>query len=346
MRNSLSPGRLLGLIAVFMMIVPATAEAGRCPVVPKYGAFERPDREGEQTRVFFGIFVIDLAKIDDVDQTFRADFMLEMKWKDPRLAHGKAGGPKCILNLDEVWQPYVIIVNQRELKKAFNDVVEIDGLGNVLYIQRLHGELTMPLDLRDFPFDQQTLRITAVSTVYGPDELILVLDESMAGREERLSIADWSVGRWAGETTVFYFEPAALDLSGFEYELEVARQPGYYFLRAIIPMMMIIFVSWTVFWLDPSHLGTQIGLSATVIVVLFIFQLKLGDILPRVSYLTRTDHFVLGSQLLVILALVEAVASGTLATAGNQALARKIDRLSRWVFPALFAALVIFAFLV
>jgi hypothetical protein len=327
-----------------MMLVPVTAEAARCPVVPKSGPFQRPDREGEQTRVSVGIFMIDLVRIDDVDQTFRADFMLEMKWKDPRLAHGKTGGPTCILNLDEVWHPHVLVLNQRGLAKEFDEIVEIDSLGNVLYIQRYYGELSVPLNLRNFPFDQQTLRIRALSDVYGPAEVLFVVDESMAGRSETLSIADWSIGGWAAEASVFYFAPAALDLSAFDYKVQATRHPGYYFLRAILPLMIIIFVSWTVFWLDPSHLGTQIGLSATTIVMLFVFQLKLGDILPRISYLTRTDWFVLASQALVFLALVESITSGTLATAGKQAFAKRLDRLSRWAFPAAFAALLVFAF--
>ncbi len=135
-----------------------------------------------------------------------------------------------------------------------------------------------------------------------------------------------------------------MDLSAIEYVLQATRHPGYYFSRAIIPLMIIIFVSWSVFWLDPSHLGTQISLSVTTIVMLFIFQLKLGDILPRISYLTRTDQFVLASQVLVFLALIESIASGTLAAAGKQALAKKLDRLSRWASPAAFFVVLLIAF--
>jgi len=81
-------------------------------------------------------------------------------------------------------------------------------------------------------------------------------------------------------------------------------------------------------------------------VILVIFQLNLGTILPRVSYLTRVDYFVLGSLILVFLALVEAVTSGVIAARGKEALARKLDRWSRWFFPASFLMLVALAFLV
>ncbi len=147
--------RLLGLIPVFILLVPITAESARCPVTPKSSPLRRPDREGEQTRVPVGIYAVDIFQIDDVDQAFRVDFVLTMRWKDPRLAGEKPGRPTCILRLDKVWHPRVVILNRRGLKKEFDDVVEIDPQGNVFYVRRYQGELSVPLDLRDFPFDQQ-----------------------------------------------------------------------------------------------------------------------------------------------------------------------------------------------
>ncbi len=108
--------------------------------------------------------------------------------------------------------------------------------------------------------------------------------------------------------------------------------------------MLFIFMSWTVFWLDPEHLATQVGLAATTMVILVVFQLNIGAVLPRVSYLTRMDYFVLGSSFLVFLALIEAVTSGTIAAQGKHVLAKKLDRWSRVVFPTSFILLLIFAF--
>ncbi len=141
-----------------------------------------------------------------------------------------------------------------------------------------------------------------------------------------------------------YFSPQDRNFSSFSYEFEATRESGFYVWKVIVPLTLFIFMSWSVFWLDPIHLGAQLGLSATTMVILVIFQLTLGNLLPRVSYLTRVDYFVLGSLVLVFLALVEAVASGTIAARGNHARAQRLDRWSRWVFPTLFLGLLVFAF--
>lgn len=98
------------------------------------------------------------------------------------------------------------------------------------------------------------------------------------------------------------------------------------------------------FWLNPNYLGTQIALSATVMVILVVFQLNLVTVLPRDSYLTRVDRFVLGSLFLVFMPLLEAVTSGTLSAQGKQALAERLDRWASGVFPIIFVGLVVVAF--
>ena len=142
----------------------------------------------------------------------------------------------------------------------------------------------------------------------------------------------------------FYFAPQNRLLSQFEYEVTATRHAGFYVRKVIFPLILVIIMSWAVFWLDPVHLATQVGLSATVMVILVIFELNLGTLLPRVSYSTRVDTFLLGSRLLVFLALVEAVTTGILAAGGKEALARRLDRWARWVFPASFVVVLVLAF--
>ncbi|MFQ5931317.1 MAG: hypothetical protein ACE5MM_02800, partial [Nitrospiraceae bacterium] len=190
----------------------------------------------------------------------------------------------------------------------------------------------------------QVFPITIISAKYGPEEIVFSVDETITGRADALSIADWSIGPSVAKAGYFYFTPQKRLLARFDYELPATRHVGFYLRTVIVPLTLFIFMSWAVFWIDPTLLTTQVSLSATVMVILVIFQLKLGTLLPRVPYSTRVDAFVQGSQILVFLALVEAVTAGVLAAGGREALARRLDRWARWAFPAAFAALLIIAF--
>ena len=98
-------------------------------------------------------------------------------------------------------------------------------------------------------------------------------------------------------------------------------------------------MSWAVFWIDPSNFGVQIGLASTSILTLVAFLFSLNNILPPLSYLTRMDLFLFFSLALAILAFGEAVVTAVLQARDREALALRIDRWARWLFPAAFGAL-------
>ena len=104
-------------------------------------------------------------------------------------------------------------------------------------------------------------------------------------------------------------------------------------------------MAYAVFWLDPTVLSTQISISTSTVFTLIAYNFALSSILPQVSYLTRADLYLIGCMLLVFGALGEAVVTGVLAGDETRvALARRIDALARFVYPALFAVIVYIAF--
>ena len=107
--------------------------------------------------------------------------------------------------------------------------------------------------------------------------------------------------------------------------------------------MLIVFMSWTVFWIDPAHFGAQIGMSATTMLTLIAFQFAMANILPRLSYYTVLDKFIAGSTIFVFLALIESVATSCLFSKEKHGLAIRMDRLCRWAFPVFF---VVFSLLI
>jgi hypothetical protein len=95
-------------------------------------------------------------------------------------------------------------------------------------------------------------------------------------------------------------------------------------------------MSWIVFWIDPTQSGTQISVAVTSMLTLIAYRFAIGTTLPKVSYLTRLDFFILASTVLVFTSLIEVVVTSILAHKEQLARARMIDRWARWLFPAAF----------
>ena len=306
-------------------------------------AVSRPDPEGVPTKVSIGVYVIDISKIHDAEQTFTADFVVVMQWKDRRL--GK-GAKVRTLYLNNVWHPYMQIKNQNNLKKHWSDIVEVDKNGIVTYRQRFSGDLSLPLNLKDFPFDKHTLSIIVASFRYSPEDVAFEVDINRSGRAKTFSIAGWSIDD-DGDTRIspYYFAPQARNISQIFFENFASRHLGYYFWRAIFPMMIIVFMSWSVFWISPSQMGAQIAVASTTILTLFAFKFSLSEYLPNISYLTRLDLFITAATIMSFLAFTEVILTSNLAGKDETFdLAFKIDRWCRWIFPIAFALITAYCF--
>jgi cadmium resistance protein CadD (predicted permease) len=67
--------------------------------------------------------------------------------------------------------------------------------------------------------------------------------------------------------------------------------------------------------------------------------------LPRISYFTKLDYFIVGSNILVFLALLKAVMSSAIARNDKEKIARKLDQHLRYVFPILYTIVLLITFL-
>ena len=333
--------------SLLLLALATTASAVEVPTntgttygltIPLRVATSRPDPPGVPTEVAVGIYVVDVMEVDDVRQTFTADLHFTLQWHDPRLsaeARGRSLAERSF-QLGEIWHPHVEIINQRNLKEHYEKVVQVDDKGNVIYRQRVYGDLSSPVDLRNFPFDNQILPINVASFRYGPDQVAFVIDEYRTGRVETFSVAGWSVELGEPQVTTEHLAPQDRSLLRLNYQLVAQRHVGFYIWKVLVPLTLIVFMAGSVFWIDPAELGAQVGISTASVFTLIAFLFSLGDLLPRVSYLTRADQFVLGSTLLVFLAFGEAIMTAKIAKGGNPSLSRKIDHWARAIYPGLF----------
>lgn len=308
--------------------------------LPKIRTDQRPDPGGPPTKVSVGVRMFDLTEINDVKQTLTGDFIVRMTWTDPRLAEF-AG---CKVPLAAVWSPRIDFVNSGRRFPRFPDLVEIGAGGKVQYLQRYTGPMATYHNLKNFPFDAQEFRIWLASLEYSENQVQLVVDEKITGRRKLLNITDWTIDGVKGKIDRMFAEAFGQFQSTYELQISAQRQSGYYMWKVIMPLCLIVFMSWTVFWISPAQFGPQIGLSATSMLTLIAFQFAMANILPKISYFTILDKFITGSTVLVFLALLESLTTSFLVSKKKTKLALRIDNVCRFAFPITFSLIVFFVF--
>ena len=330
--------RIRCLVVVLLTMSIQSARGAEMPAV-----IDRPGADDGPTQVSTAIWIVDISNIDSAQQTFTADIAIVLRWKDTRLAHTGTGAAHYAL--DQIWTPRVSIANETSsVVRKFPESAEVEPDGTVLYRQRYVGAFTQPLRLRSFPFDRQTFHIQLVALRYGPDEVMFVPDQNWinnglrqgAGIASSITLPDWTIEKWDTKPVAYALTPG-LEYSGYAFEFTAARNVQHYILKVILPLILIVMMSWIVFWIDPRETSSQISVAITSMLTLIAYRFAIDSQLPRLAYTTRLDAFILTSTLLVFFCLIEVLVTTILHNNQRTAPAKKIDRYCRVIFPGIFA---------
>jgi enamine deaminase RidA (YjgF/YER057c/UK114 family) len=324
---------LVSLLAISIL----DARGAEMPAV-----IERPASGNSPTQISVGIWVVDINSIDSAQQNFTADIAVVLQWKDARLAHTGTG--LAHYALDQIWTPRVAIANETSsVSQKFPDSVEVEPDGTVIHRQRYVGSFTQSLRLQSFPFDRQAFHIQLVAIRYRPNEVVFVPDENWirdglqqaAGISPSITLPDWTVEKWDAKARVYALKPG-MQYSGYGFEFTASRNVEHYLLKVILPLILIVMMSWAVFWIDPNTSNSQISIAVTSMLTLIAYRFAVDSQLPRLPYMTRLDIFFLTSTLLVFFSLIEVLVTTILENQKRNRLAITIDRFCRVTFPMIF----------
>ncbi len=297
-----------------------------------------PETHGQPIPIKIGVLLIDVVEIDDVTESFTADFKVRIRWKDPRLSAAALGYSLelCKISVEDIWNPDIQPINQRGTvhRAKLQSLIASDGTISV--VARIFTILSNPLDMHDFPFDTQHLRIQFASMKYNPNEVMFLTDEARTGRLEGLSIPGWTIIDNYSDDTVQPLQGAVRSHPRFDHLVVIERQSSYYVWKFIVPLGFIVLMASGVFWLNPAGVQTQVGVGTASVFTLIAFLLGLRTVLPRVPYLTRMDLLVFSATVLVFLALLEVIVTSRMVQQGHTEKAKTIDRYARWMYPLAF----------
>jgi hypothetical protein len=329
--------RIVFLPVVFVAMSIQLVRSAETPAL-----IERPASGNSPTQVSVGIWIVDISNIDSAQQSFTADIAVVLRWKDARLAHTGTGAVHYAL--DQIWTPRVGIANETSsVVRKLPESAEVEPDGTVIYRQLYVGSFSQPLRLQSFPFDRQIFHIQFVAIRYQPDEVAFVPDENWirdgvrqaAGASPSLTLADWTVEKWDAKASVYALTPR-MQYSGYVFEFTARRNVEYYILKVILPLVLIVMMSWSVFWTEPTNSNTQFSIAVTSMLTLIAYRFAVDNQLPRLPYMTRLDAFFLVSTLLVFLSLIEVLVTTILDNNQQLARAKKLDRYCRVIVPIVF----------
>ncbi len=192
--------------------------------------------------------------------------------------------------------------------------------------------LSNKYNLKAFPFDRQILSIKILDPTRGIHSLNLRMDSwtqlDLDEFKKNGEIVEWNI---IGTSAKYfnYFNPTEMDVySGVQLLIEIQRDFEYYIYKVICPIVLILLVCWSVFWINPKEIESRLTITIVCLLSLIAYNFVIDEDLPKLSYLTIIDYIILLAYVFATIPNFLSIASFELHRQRNNKW-KKIDRASK-----------------
>ncbi len=342
----IATGGSKGLRAVLMVLAAAalvtitTVARAAAPPTPELLAL--PPSNGEPLKVGVGLHILNIASIDEVNEQFVVDGYLLARWVDLRLAYTPTGpqDQERLYQKDQIWVPYFEMVNAVTPRDRYDISIRVKPSGWVDYVERFHATLSSKFALRRFPFDSQSLLIIIHPFVRPLREVTYTLYDHHIWTAKEFnqysSLAQWdleAVEPQIGSDLMY----SKVTVAEARFSINVKRRSHFYLWKVFLPLLLMVILSWSVFWIEARDLSNQVQIAVTTILTVIAFAFAISATMPRVPYLTYIDAFFLTCYVFVFISIVELMAVHLAHRRERESdLGIRIQRLARWAVPSAF----------
>jgi hypothetical protein len=294
----------------------------------------------EPIPVGIGVRLQQITGVDQKAENFGVVATLVMQWRDPALAFD----PETVKDRFQLFEgdafsaemgrrgqswPQYTIVNQQGNRWAQNRLVVVRPDGEAAYLERFSTTLQAPdFDFRDFPFDTQKFFIRI--DLLAPEWMFSLREiEGYSKVGGKLGEEEWVVtdfGTSFSQGSIFQ-----RPVSRFNFEFFAERHLDYYFFRILLPLIVIISVSWILFFL--KDYSKRVDAAGANLLLFIAFNFAISNDLPRLGYLTFLDTLLISAFLVTAVVLILSVYLRRQDMKGRQAFVATVDRYVITFYP-------------
>ncbi|KAL5019810.1 hypothetical protein ScPMuIL_002702 [Solemya velum] len=265
-----------------------------------------------QREVYIKVVFTKIGEIETMKEQYHADICVQARWKEKSLDHSTNSDKD--VNFSQYWDPKLSIQNKMGTPKQSSWKVVRYGKEMEAYIVQkfqIKGIFSENLELQDFPFDIQKLSVIITSEL--PDkDLKLVEDDkdlSLINVQCFVDAQEWTLYDYTETipwvtTKEQFLETTVVSFPGIAVSCTAARRSGFFIWNIMLMMFMISSLSITTFAVDRILPQNRLQLSLTLVLVAVTFRFVANQILPKISYLTILDQYILTNMTFMYLVCI------------------------------------------
>jgi len=280
--------------------------------------------------VFINVSILAFPKIDTLELYYTADFVLSMRWRDPRLVWYDLRGATDLNSLDKetqtkIWSPELSFTNAKIIGGSRVDSISSTlilrvgqpapdnieraleanvyaGVDSYIIMSREYFiDWTCDYDLIYYPFDTQICKMVFDMTGVTRDYVDMDVDYDgveYTGKEVLLEyvVGDMMLKKMGNDTDSKY--------AGMKVSLILTRRWFYHAVSVFLQSVLLLVVAYTTFYYRIDNFQDRIMVAITCMLVVANVQSSVGEMIPKTSYFKMIDYFLLYSLNVIILVMV------------------------------------------
>ncbi len=226
------------------------------------------------------LYLLNIGRFDIATGAFTADFYLHFKCKS-----------YCEPQKFE-------FVNGRATKI---DIIE-DKLDSKFY--RIEATLHSPADLRQFPFDEQEIKIILEDTKTTIEDLVYVPMLEESGVDDSIAFPGWDIKGWNAEAKNHYYPVYNETYSQYIFTVTISRIPLSSFIKTFLPVLLILLIVLFSLLLGTAHIPEILAMSGSSLIATVMFHISISNQIPPIGYLTFADKFMIVTYIIILTTFV------------------------------------------
>jgi len=335
------------------------------------------------TDIQFDQSIYSISDIDSSKSTYKAHLLNSMQWWDKRLGRlanevhkslnmskikDAENGWVCEFSKQDwldmnLWQPKLSYLNMISkdnndntetyiiefYPKGFeyaDDEFEEEYAAQIKITQDVIATFKGDFDFKAFPFDSQKIDFNYyVGSTYSNIYPWFRTENLIAMSNFRnLKFTEWKKQNYSYKY-IQYDDPKVYGETtmGLQFTITLDRNFEYYILKIFLPIIIILLVAWSCFWVSPKELEARLTVSIVCLLSLIAYTFVIDKGIPKLSYLTIMDYGVLVAYIFSTIPTFESIYVRRVADKHLQQ-AKKIDKLFLILTPITFVFIFIFIF--
>eukprot|EP01106_Pelomyxa_sp_JSP_P014340 TRINITY_DN453_c0_g1_i5.p1 TRINITY_DN453_c0_g1~~TRINITY_DN453_c0_g1_i5.p1 ORF type:complete len:380 (+),score=86.62 TRINITY_DN453_c0_g1_i5:71-1141(+) len=262
--------------------------------------------------------LLTLNQIDAVGSQFEAELEMEITWKDDnlwrRLASRRLVDTQDHMALDLTQLTmipalkFTNALDEVSISNQSAEVIPVSGI--VLYKVKFSGSFSEVMELKRFPFDRQVLHINFQHDSAKQPKYNVKWSSDTAKPKQECNDREWR-----GYETKITCKSQIVGEQKMEVLGRAERLSEYFMWNVVFVLFLIVAMSFLTFVIPADNGTDRFGLNLTLVLTSITFKFTIAGYLPKTTYLTLLDKYVLVGFITLFFVVVENTVGAVLSTA-------------------------------